>query len=641
MEKKLFLIFVMLCSINAIYAQNDNEFDNQDVNYDEYGIFDDLFSKFYDIRGKCSTGQILYYSIQSDQKAVEIIEMDKDSAYSAELVIPATVSYEGKEYTVSAIRNRAFFDCRELKSIRIPASIISIGKNAWEDCPNITSITVDQNNPIYDSRNKCNAIIETATNTLICGCSKTVIPNSVVVIGNDAFSYCSNLVSINIPESVTYIGDNAFRKCYSLKSIKIPNSVTYIGNDAFYKSGLTSIDLPNSINVIRRETFGFCPFTSFNIPNSVTKIEEEAFQGCSYLTTINIPSSVTYIGAVAFDRCSKLSSVNIPQSVTYIGPGVFSRCENLTSITVDKANPVYHNYNNKIIETATNTVIFSTSHSLIIGEWELQEVQAPHDFKYNKNDSTDYDPYYSLLFFYSDGPVEEYNNYNNNDRWDSYQIYNDTVLVYNKSYYYGASYKIGVIKKLTKEELCIAYNCGIDEVLIYKYVRNGDGKIRHTQHNLTINIDYNSVVKRLSNEEISQDETPAAVSYNFVSAIFNSDRAKMLSYLTTDTKEQYENVRISEGYSNYDFAFSKPDSKLNIKGWKTLIASGNYEIAVLFVQNEWFDEYGRVCKKVYVDCVPSAEVNVKGFQDINRVSGTNVKVLVVNDNGKWKVIGFK
>ena len=145
-------------------------------------------------------------------------------------------------YSVTSIGSRAFFGCSSLTSIIIPNSVTSIGSNAFEGCRNLRTIKVEDGNSTYDSRNNCNAIIETASNTLIVGCMNTTIPNSVTSIGNSAFSGCSGLTSITIPNSVTDIGDYAFYGCSGLISITIPSSVTTIGNCIFYmNSALTDI----------------------------------------------------------------------------------------------------------------------------------------------------------------------------------------------------------------------------------------------------------------------------------------------------------------------------------------------------------------------------------------------------------------
>ena len=115
--------------------------------------------------------------------------------------------------SVTSIGDNAFRGCSGLTSIAIPNSVTSIGDYAFRGCSGLTSIIVESGNTKYDSRNNCNAIIETATNTLIAGCKNTEIPNSVTSIGGYAFSYCTGLTSITIPNSVKNIGDYAFRGC--------------------------------------------------------------------------------------------------------------------------------------------------------------------------------------------------------------------------------------------------------------------------------------------------------------------------------------------------------------------------------------------------------------------------------------------
>ena len=114
----------------------------------------------------------------------------------------------------------------------------------------------------------------------------------------------------------------------------------------------------------------------------------------------------------------------------------------------------------------------------------------------------------------------------------------------------------------------------------------------------------------------------------------------MLSFLDPRVADEFEATRLSYGYADYSPFFSESGDKLNILGWKEYL-SNNAEVAVLYVQSEWFDERGREIKKVYVGCVPSAEVGRLGFQDITRYGGTNVKVLVVNEDDNWRVGGFK
>ena len=135
--------------------------------------------------------------------------------------------------SVTSIGSSAFKDCTGLTSITIPNSVTSISEFAFEGCSGLSSIVVESGNVIYDSREDCNAIIETATNTLVAGCKNTVIPNTVTSIGISAFEGCTSLTSITIPNSVTSISEFAFDRCTGLTSIIIPANVTVIGWAAF------------------------------------------------------------------------------------------------------------------------------------------------------------------------------------------------------------------------------------------------------------------------------------------------------------------------------------------------------------------------------------------------------------------------
>ena len=199
------------------------------------------------------------------------------SDYSGSLKIPSSITYNGKDYSVTSISDYAFYDCSGLTSVTIPNSVTSIGDYAFYGCSGLTSVT---------------------------------IPNSVTSIGNYAFAYCG------------------------LTSVTIPNSVTSIGSSAFLCSGLTSVTIPNSVTNIGESTFESCyGLTSVTIPNSVTTIGEKAFYRCSGLTSITIGNNVTSIGNRAFEECSSLTSVTIPNSVTNIGYRVFYNTK-LKSVTI-------------------------------------------------------------------------------------------------------------------------------------------------------------------------------------------------------------------------------------------------------------------------------------------------------------------
>ena len=244
--------------------------------------------------------------------------------------------------SVTGIGYYAFYGCSSLTSITIPNHITDIQSNPFLSCSSLATIVVESNNSIYDSRDNCNAIIQTATNTLIAGCQNTIIPNSVTGIGDRAFYGCSSITSINIPENVTSIGVGAFSGCSSLISVYIPENVTSIGGSAFYGcSSLISINIPEGVTSIELSTFTGCSaLTSINIPESVTSIGDYAFQDCVSLTSITIPKNVTSIGDYAFQDCDSLTSITIPKNVTSIGNGAFLSCSSLNAIYCHIATPI-------------------------------------------------------------------------------------------------------------------------------------------------------------------------------------------------------------------------------------------------------------------------------------------------------------
>ncbi len=134
--------------------------------------------------------------------------------------------------SVTFIGFGAFSYCSSLTSLNIPNSVTSIGFYAFFKCP-LKYITVEEGNTVYDSRENCNAIIETSTNELLVGSSNAFIPNSVTSIGENAFYGCTGLFSVTIPNSVTSIGQYAFGRCSGLISLTIGNSVEVIGSFAF------------------------------------------------------------------------------------------------------------------------------------------------------------------------------------------------------------------------------------------------------------------------------------------------------------------------------------------------------------------------------------------------------------------------
>ena len=196
---------------------------------------------------------------------------------------------------VSEISEQAFAGNEKLESILIPQNVSSITGNIFSGCKNLSSIKVESGNAVYDSRYNCNAIIETASNKLIAGCTNTVIPDNIKIIGHNSFYLLPNLTSISIPISVEIIEQGAFGWCSNLKSIILPDNLKEIGSGAFIE--------------------------------------------CKSLTDIIIPDKITKLSGYLFEACTSLSSVVIGRGVTRMGFGVFYDCTSLAKIVCLCSDP--------------------------------------------------------------------------------------------------------------------------------------------------------------------------------------------------------------------------------------------------------------------------------------------------------------
>ena len=353
-----------------------------------------------------------------------------DYTGSSELIIPSSIEHEGKTWPVTKIGEQslgyfrqfdmiqrivipssvteiaplAFDGVMGLESLYISKSVVKIAANLFGevligDNTNPARIEIDPVNPVYDSRDNCNAIVETATNTLLVGRKGSVIPSSVTSIADNAFKSCKELKSIVIPEGVKTIGKSAFEGCSGLTSITIPASVESIGSSAFFDcTGIRSIKVAQGnpafdsredcnalIDTRTGELILACPSTI--IPNGIKKIGYRAFYHCSLENGLNLAEGIEEIADEAFLGCTGFSEIVLPASLKIMGKDVFSDLmiaplfgggffsnarpqfinPTITSIKVNPANKYFDSREdcNALIRTKDNTLLLACENSFI------------------------------------------------------------------------------------------------------------------------------------------------------------------------------------------------------------------------------------------------------------------------------------
>ena len=316
----------------------------------------------------------------------KIVNNAYKSFYKDIVVVPEKVTYDGKEYTVTAIGEKAFNHDDELLSVLLPSTIESIGMGAFRSCPKFKSLTlpanvrqvnnfafmslpslehlaVEEGNPYFDSREGCNAIIKTKSDILYVGCRTTRIPDGVKVIGNSAFISCFGVprdmepVEMTIPGSVEVIEFQAFNGFTSLAAVKLSEGLKKIDSKAFTGCAIKELVIPASVTEISAEAFSACDSirtikvkrgnkvydsrkgcnaiietatdklivgcSATSIPEGVKEIEEYAFSKTG-IKEIKFPSTLEMIGARAFLNCKSLKDVVIPGNVRSVGSSAFS-----------------------------------------------------------------------------------------------------------------------------------------------------------------------------------------------------------------------------------------------------------------------------------------------------------------------------
>ena len=322
----------------------------------------------------------IYYNITSEEKKTVEVTSPSDKRivdggykfYRDVVFIPEKVNYDGKEYTVTAIGEKAFEYNYELLSIVMPNTIRSIKEFAFNGCINLKSLTissevseigdyafmglsslehlaVDCHNKTFDSRGDCNAIIRTRTNTLLVGCKATAIPDGVEVIAGNAFISCQDSsiepFELNFPPSVEIIEPLAFNCCYPLSAVTFSEGLRRIGRWAFMGTSIECLEIPASVIEIDEQAFISCDSLKVIKVRKGNKVYDSR-KGCNAIiesatgrllrgsegTTI-VPDGVKVISSCAFYG-SKIKKIKLPSSLEAIERGAFMCCKELKKLVI-------------------------------------------------------------------------------------------------------------------------------------------------------------------------------------------------------------------------------------------------------------------------------------------------------------------
>lgn len=279
----------------------------------------------------------IMYNINAKTGLTEVVA-NPSHQYKGDIVIPETITYEDKEYTVTAIGESAFFQ-RNITSITFPNSITSVGRAAFYCCSLLDSVVLPEK-------------VTVIGDMLFANCTslrRVVIPEGLTLIDNSAFNSCHSLDSLIIPNSVTRIEDWAFAGCKGLTYVEMSRGLTYVGRGAFGDCGaLKTVIIPDlsSWSMINFGDYNSNPLTTTKtlkinneeirdlvIPDDVTYIGDYAFRGCTSITSVTMGEHVTKIGTSAFYGCKNCASITIGENVTSIGSWAFYGCSAMTSLT--------------------------------------------------------------------------------------------------------------------------------------------------------------------------------------------------------------------------------------------------------------------------------------------------------------------
>ncbi|MDE7131260.1 MAG: leucine-rich repeat protein, partial [Lachnospiraceae bacterium] len=288
-------------------------------------------------------GAFRYTGLQSVTIPASVVSIEKNAFYDSKLKEINFTEGGG----LQTIGESAFEGCRQLQSLSLPGSLETVGDRAFAYCVALESVAVGSGvigeNAFYGCSNLTEVLFSDKVTEIgsyaFGSCTKLeslLIPDSVGTIGSNAFDSCSGMKEITLPDGIDSIAPGTFSGCTSLQSIAIPDSVKEIGDRAFnYCYSLKDIQMADGVQRIGSEAFSGCSaLQSVSIPDSVTVLGDRAFASCRGMTGIYLSNNLTDMGEYTFEGCTALERVNIPESLSHIGQYSFSGCESLKKILI-------------------------------------------------------------------------------------------------------------------------------------------------------------------------------------------------------------------------------------------------------------------------------------------------------------------
>lgn len=341
--------------------------------------FGNIYAQSFE--AECPSGQTLKFKV-IDSKNLHV-KVDSENDVAGALVIPETVTHNGRNYTVTQIGHSAFYilspssygprtvtlpntitvigsdafhNCQNLMEINLPSSIDSINSYAFYGCKKLTSITIPSSVRFLGMEifNSCDRLTTVHYNAIDCkealwpfrGCHFTnlIISDSVSRIPDFTFQFSDITGPLILPESLSVIGFDAFSGCNKITSVRIPQNLDSICESFIGCNGIDTV-FYDAINLHSASPDAFCgAFSNTNVKtiifgDSVESIPDDIFGQCANIESLSLPNSLKRIESYAFYFCTSLTELTIPENVEYIGDLAFYECSNITSMNLKPITP--------------------------------------------------------------------------------------------------------------------------------------------------------------------------------------------------------------------------------------------------------------------------------------------------------------